>query len=163
MTLNRRALTLALGALTLALAGGCATAPAPTNLADTIARTPELTTLSKLIGDAGLAETLRGTGPYTIFAPSDEAFKAAPAKALAELAANKDLLKSVLSYHIVSDRIAAADVKTGVVKTLQGAGLALARAGTFVTVEDAVAQQADLTATNGVIHIIDRVLVPPKK
>ena len=89
----------------LAFLAGCATTAAPTNVADTASRTPQLSTLSKLIADAGLTETLRGAGPYTVFAPSDDAFKAVPAKTMAELAANKDLLQSVLTYHVVAGKI----------------------------------------------------------
>lgn len=147
----------------LALAAGCATTPAPTTIADTAARTPQLTTLNRLIQDAGLADTLRAAGPYTVFAPSDEAFKALPAKTLAELAADKAQLRAVLSYHVVAGKLAAADVKNGNQKSLQGANLALAKAGGFVTVEDAMVQQADVPATNGVVHVIDRVLMPPKR
>jgi uncharacterized surface protein with fasciclin (FAS1) repeats len=146
-----------------ALAAGCATGPAPATITDTAARTPQLSTLTKLINDAGLADTLRGTGPYTVFAPSDEAFKAVPAKTMAELAQNKELLKSVLTFHVVPGKVAAADVKPGNAKTVQGANLALAKAGAFVTVEDAVVTQADVAATNGVVHVIDRVLIPPKR
>jgi len=162
MTLNRRHLALA-GALTLTLLAGCATTPAPATLTDTIARTPELSTLSKLIADAGLADTLRGAGPFTVFAPSDAAFKAVPAKTLADLAADKELLRSVLTYHVLPGKVMAADVKNGNVKTVQGANVAVAKSGTFVTVEDAVVQPADLAATNGVIHVIDKVLMPPKR
>jgi len=162
MNLNRRTLTLAV-TLTLVVLAGCATTPAPTTIADTAARTPQLSTLSKLINDAGLADTLRGAGPFTVFAPSNEAFKAVSAKTLAELAADKELLKSVLTFHVLPGKVMAADVKNGNVKTVQGANVAVSRAGTFVTVEDAVVQQADVPATNGVIHIIDKVLMPPKR
>lgn len=155
---------IALASLTGALLlQACATATAPASVADAAARAPQLSTLTKLMADAGLTDTLRGAGPYTLFAPSDDAFKAVPAKTLAELAANKDLLKSVLSYHVVPVKLAAADVKNGNVKTVQGANLALATAGSFVTVEDAMVTQADLPAGNGVVHVIDRVLMPPKK
>jgi uncharacterized surface protein with fasciclin (FAS1) repeats len=152
-------------AATLATTGlmGCATTPAPTTIADTAARTPELSTLNKLIADAGLTETLRGAGPFTVFAPSNEAFKAVPAKTLQELAANPERLKAVLSYHVVPGKVTAAEVKTGNVKSVQGANLALSKAGTFVTVEDAVVTQADVPATNGVVHVIDKVLLPPSR
>ncbi|MEI7464812.1 MAG: fasciclin domain-containing protein [Burkholderiales bacterium] len=142
---------------------GCATTPAPTTIADTAARTPQLSTLNKLIADAGLGDTLRTAGPFTVFAPSDEAFKAVPAKTMADLAANKELLKSVLTYHVVAGRVLAADVKNGNVKSVEGGNLALSKAGTFVTVEDAVVTQADVAVTNGVVHIIDKVLMPPKR
>ena len=131
--------------------------------AATAARTPQLLTLTKLINDAGMADTLRGAGPFTVFAPSDEAFKAVPAKTMAELAANKDLLKAVLAYHVLPGKVTSADAKNSNMKTVQGANVALARAGTFVTVEDAVVTQADVMATNGVVHIIDKVLIPPKR
>ena len=162
MTLNRRTLTLA-SALSLAVLAGCASTPTPTNITDTAARTPQLSTLSKLINDAGLADTLRSPGPFTVFAPSDEAFKAVPAKTLAELAADKELLKSVLTFHVLPGKVMAADVKNGNAKSVQGAPLALSTAGTFVTVEDAVVQQANVPASNGVIHIIDKVMMPPKR
>lgn len=145
------------------LAGACASTPTPTSVADTAARTPQLSTLNRLIADAGLQETLRAGGPYTVFAPSDEAFKAVPAKTMAELSADKAMLRSVLTYHVLPAKVAAADVKNGNAKTVQGANLALGKSGTFVTVEEAMVVQADVPATNGVVHIIDRVLIPPKR
>jgi uncharacterized surface protein with fasciclin (FAS1) repeats len=155
---------IALALATAAGLAGCATStPAPVSIADTAARTPQLSTLNRLIADAGLADTLRAAGPYTVFAPSDDAFKAVPAKTMAELAADKALLKSVLSYHLLPGKVSAADVKNGNAKTVQGANLALARAGTMVTVEDAVVTQPDVAASNGVVHVIDRVLMPPKR
>ena len=163
MSYLRRTLLLAATAAATATLMACATTPAPTTVADTAARTPQLSTLTKLITDAGLADTLRGAGPYTVFAPSDEAFKAVPAKTMAELAANKELLKSVLTYHVLPGKVASADAKNGNLKTVQGANVAVARAGTFVTVEDAVVTQADVQATNGVVHIIDKVLMPPRR
>lgn len=145
------------------LAGACASTPTPTSVADTAARTPQLSTLNKLIADAGLQDTLRAGGPYTVFAPSDEAFKAVPATTMAELSADKALLRSVLTYHVLPAKVAAADVKNGNAKTVQGANLALGKSGTYVTVEEAMVVQADVPATNGVVHIIDRVLIPPKR
>jgi uncharacterized surface protein with fasciclin (FAS1) repeats len=150
-------------ALVLALAAGCATTSAPATIAETTARTPELSTLNKLINDAGLTQTLSAAGPYTVFAPSDAAFKAVPAKTMDELAKDKELLKSVLAYHVVPGKLTSAEVKNGNTKTVQGANVALSKAGTFVTVEDAMVTQADVPATNGVVHVIDRVLMPPKK
>ncbi|KNZ33883.1 MAG: fasciclin [Methylibium sp. NZG] len=147
-------------AMVLALSA-CATAPAPKTIADTAAATPQLSTLNKLLGDAGLAETLRGPGPFTVFAPTNDAFKAVPAKTLDALAKDPALLRSVLSYHVVAGKVAAADVKNGPAKTVQGANVALARAGTFVTVDEAVVTMADVPVSNGVVHVIDRVLLPP--
>jgi uncharacterized surface protein with fasciclin (FAS1) repeats len=140
---------------------GCATAPAPMTIVDAAARTPQLTTLNRLINDAGLAETLRGAGPYTVFAPTDEAFKAVPAATLDAMARDKERLKAVLSYHVVAGQLMAADVKNGPAKTLQGASVVLSKSGAFVTIEDAVVTQTDMQATNGVVHVIDRVLMPP--
>ena len=146
-----------------ALLAACATTPAPAPLADTLARDPQLSTFNRLVAQAGLADELRASGPLTVFAPNDEAFKAVPAKTLEALAADPAQLKAVLAYHVVDGRLAAADVKPGATKTRQGASLTLAKAGDFVTVDDAVVQQADITATNGVAHVVDRVLMPPKK
>jgi uncharacterized surface protein with fasciclin (FAS1) repeats len=146
-----------------ALVGACASAPAPALLPDAAARAPQLSTFARLAEDAGLGDTLRQAGPYTVFAPSDTAFKAVPAATMQQLASDKALLRSVLSYHVVPGRTASAEVQNGPAKTLQGAPLALSKAGPFVTVEDAVVTQADLPAANGVVHVIDRVLMPPKR
>ncbi len=159
---RRTATFFAAAALAIAL-GGCATAPAPATITDTAARTPQLSTLTRLVNEAGLADTLRGPGPFTVFAPSDEAFKAVPAATLEQLARDKERLRAVLTYHVVAGKVMAADVRTGPVKSVQGADLALSKAGSFVTVEDAVVQTADVAATNGVVHVIDRVLMPPAR
>lgn len=151
---------IATAALVLA---GCASTSAPVSIADTTAKTPSLSTLNKLIGDAGLTDTLRGAGPYTVFAPTDEAFKAVPAKTLESLAQDKEQLKAVLMYHVVPGKVVAADIKSGKTKTAQGADVVVAKAGGFVTVEEALVTQADVPASNGVVHVIDRVLIPPKR
>jgi len=80
-----------------------------------------------------------------------------------ELARNPQLLKDVLAFHVLPGRIASGELKNGSAKTLQGANVALSRAGSFVTVEDAVVTQADVPAANGVVHVIDRVLMPPRR
>ena len=157
--MNRR--TWMLGLLAISLAG-CASMQ-PQNVVQVINSDPELSTLSKLIADAGLSETLSGTGPFTVFAPTNDAFKAVPAKTMAELAANKEQLKRMLTYHVVPAKSAAADVKPGNMKTVNGANVAVARSANFVTVEEALVTGADKTATNGVVHVIDRVLLPPKQ
>jgi uncharacterized surface protein with fasciclin (FAS1) repeats len=119
--IHRSSLFLA-AALTAVLASGCATVAAPpTDVVSTAARTPELSTLSRLIQEAGLADTLRAAGPYTVFAPSNDAFKAVPAKTLEELSRNKEQLKAVLSYHVLPAKVSAAEVKVGNAKTVQGA------------------------------------------
>ncbi len=148
---------------TAALVAACASTPPPATIVDTAARTPSLSTLTKLVNDAGLAETLRASGPYTVFAPSDEAFKAVPAATLQALAKDKELLKSVLTFHVLPGKVNSADVKNGNVKTVQGANVALSKSGGFITVEDAVVTLVDVPASNGVVHVIDRVLMPPKR
>jgi uncharacterized surface protein with fasciclin (FAS1) repeats len=160
-TLIRRTLTPVLLSLGLAVISGCASVPSARPVATTIAATPELSTLSSLIDKAGLTSTLNGTGSFTVFAPSNEAFKAVPQKTMDELAANPAKLKEVLAFHVIPSKAMAADVKNSSVKSVQGANLALSKSGSFVTVEDAVVQTADIGATNGVVHVVDRVLMPP--
>lgn len=160
MSPNRRAFALLAAAATLTFAG-CASTPTPRTITDTAAATPELSTLSRLIQEAGLADTLRGTGPFTVFAPTNDAFAKVPAATMAQLAADRERLRAVLTYHVVAGRMAAAEVKTAPAKTVQGSNITLSRAGTFVTVEDAVVTRADVGATNGVVHLIDTVLIPP--
>ncbi|WP_231512429.1 fasciclin domain-containing protein [Paucibacter sp. KBW04] len=162
-TLLRRHLGL-LGASALVLSlVACASTPAPLPLTESLARQPELSTFNRLIEKAGLQDSLRAAGPLTVFAPNNEAFKAVPAKTLEALSQDPVQLKAVLSYHIVPAKLEAAEIQNGHLKTLNGANLSAARAGTFVTIEEAVVQTADLKASNGVAHVVDRVLLPPKK
>lgn len=154
---------LVLLASTVAVLAGCATRAVPVSVADTVARDARLSTLNGLVGKAGLTETLKGAGPFTVFAPSNEAFAKVPAKTMDELAKDPAKLKAVLTYHVVSGKVMAADVKNGKTKTANGADLDLSKAGEYVTVEDAMVQTADISATNGVVHIVDSVLIPPVK
>ena len=149
----------------VALLAACATQPAatPASVADTIARDPQLSTLNGLVMRAGLADTLKGSGPYTVFAPTNAAFQAVPARTMEELAKDPARLKQVLNYHVVPAKLTVAEAKPGKLKTAQGADLALARAGDFVTVEDAMVEKADIAAANGVVHKVDRVLMPPRR
>lgn len=149
--------------LLVALMGGCATAPTPKTLADTAAANAQLSTFNKLVDDAGLRDSLATAGPLTVFAPTDDAFKAVPAKTMESLANDKARLAALLNYHIAQGKLDSAGVKNGPLKTLQGSNVALSKSGTFVTVEDAVVTTPDVQATNGVLHIVDRVLVPPAK
>jgi uncharacterized surface protein with fasciclin (FAS1) repeats len=158
--LNRRFLVLAAAVAALA---GCATSPTPVSVADTIAAQSRLSTLNGLVAKAGLTDTLKGTGPYTMFAPTNEAFAKVPAKTMDELARDPAKLKAVLSYHLIPGKLMAADVKNGNNKTVNGANVALSKAGEFVTVEDAMVQTADISATNGVVHVVDAVLIPPSR
>jgi uncharacterized surface protein with fasciclin (FAS1) repeats len=160
--MNRRLLALLPA---VALLAACASTPTQTavSVADTIANDPQLSTLNTLVQRAGLTETLKGAGPYTVFAPTNQAFSAVPAKTMDELGRDPARLKEVLHYHLLPAKLTAAEVKTGNAKTAQGANVALSRAGDFVTVEEAMVQTADLAATNGVVHKVDRVLMPPRR
>ena len=155
---NRRLLIVVAAIAALA---GCASQSMPVSVADTIAITPQLSTLSGLVMKAGLTDTLKVGGPFTVFAPTNEAFAKVPAKTMEALAADPAKLKAVLTYHVVPGKVMAAEVKNGNVKTVNGANLALSKAGEFVTVEDGMVQQADVMATNGIVHILDSVLIPP--
>ena len=145
----------------IALLAGCATQPTPVSVADTIAHNPQLTMLNSLVQQAGLTETLKSPGPFTVFAPTNDAFKAVPARTMDELGKDPARLKSVLTFHVLPGKVMAGDVKNGNVKTAQGSNVELAKAGEFVTIEDAMVQTADIAATNGVINTVDRVLMPP--
>jgi uncharacterized surface protein with fasciclin (FAS1) repeats len=157
MNQQRRLLAL----LPAALLAACATSsPQPASVTDTLARDPELSTVSTLAARAGMADTLRTGGPFTFFAPTNAAFQAVPAKTMDELANNPARLRAVLSYHTVPGKIRSVERNVSV-QTSQGAKVELARSGSFMTVEDAMVQQADIAATNGVVHTVDRVLLPP--
>ncbi len=149
-------------AATVATLAGCATPTRPVPVADAIAAQPQLSTLNQLIVKAGLSDTLRGAGPFTVFAPSNAAFAQVPAQTMDALAKDPAKLKAVLSYHVLPVKLTLADAKNGNAKTVNGASLALSRAGDFLTVEEALVQTPDIAASNGVLHIVDSVLMPPK-
>ena len=157
---HRRVLFIAAAAV---IVSGCATMSSPVSVADTIAANPSLSTLNGLIVKAGLTPTLKGAGPFTVFAPTNEAFKAVPAKTMDDLAKNPEMLKDVLTYHVIAAKVMSADVKNGPVKTLNGANIAVSKAGDYVTVEESVVQTPNIVATNGVVHTVDRVMIPPKR
>lgn len=156
--LTRRTLFVA---VTVAALAGCATSSRPVPVADAIAARPELTTLNSLVVKAGLSDTLRGTGPFTVFAPSNQAFAKVPAQTMDALAKDPAKLKALLTYHVLPLKLMAADAKNGNSKTVNGASVALSRAGDFVTVEEALVQTPDVAASNGVVHVVDSVLMPP--
>lgn len=151
-------------ALAPVLFAGCASQPpaSATSVADAIAHDPQLSTLNTLVAKAGLATTLKAAGPYTVFAPTNAAFKAVPEKTLAELGNDPAKLKQVLSFHVLPAKVMAGEAR-GKLKTAHGASVAVARAGDFITVEEAMVETADIPAGNGVIHKVDRVLMPPRK
>ena len=154
---------LAIIAVAVTTLAACATQQNPVSIADTISATPQLSTLNSLVSKAGLTETLKTAGPFTVFAPSNEAFAKVPAKTMDDLGKDPARLKAVLTYHVVPGKVMAAEVKNSNAKTVNGANLALSKAGEFVTVEDAMVQKADILATNGVVHMVDSVLIPPAK
>ncbi|HSV51410.1 MAG TPA: fasciclin domain-containing protein [Burkholderiaceae bacterium] len=152
-----------LAALSFALVGCASTTPTPVSVAETIAATPSLSTLNGLVAKAGLTDTLKAAGPYTVFAPSDDAFKAVSPKTLDDLARNPEQLKALLTYHMLPAKLTSADIRNSSAKTVHGANLALSKAGQYVTVEEAMVQTADIASTNGVVHLVDRVLMPPRR
>ncbi|MGB3294430.1 MAG: fasciclin domain-containing protein [Phormidesmis sp.] len=119
-------------------------------------------TLAAALDAADLAETLGSEGPYTVFAPTDEAFADLPAGSVEQLLLpeNKDLLVQILSYHVVPGAVLSTDLETGSVTTVEGSDLAVAVDET-VTINNANVLLADIEASNGVIHVIDRVMLPP--
>ena len=136
-------------------------ADAPKDIVDTAVAAGSFNTLAKLLTDAGLIETLKGEGPFTVFAPTDEAFAAVPAETLAALGADKALLTKVLTYHVVPGKVMAADIAAGDVATVAGPTVKLSIVDGKVMVNDATVVTADVVASNGVIHVIDKVLLPP--
>ncbi len=123
-------------------------------------------TLAKLLGDAGLVETLKGPGPFTVFAPTDEAFAKVPAATLEALGKDKAALRNVLLYHVVAGKVMAADVVKldgKGAKTVQGAEAKVMLMGGTVMLNNAHVVKTDIAAKNGVIHVIDAVILPPAK
>jgi uncharacterized surface protein with fasciclin (FAS1) repeats len=124
----------------------------------------KFTTLTKLLKRAGLVSALKQPGPYTVFAPTDAAFKKVPKKTLKALLTNKAKLKAVLLYHVVAGKVTAADVvKLRSAKTLNGKKVRIRNSGSNVFVNTARVVKADVMATNGVIHVVNRVLIPPAR
>lgn len=156
-------------AAVLVLTSGCAgmhtgaTAGKGSTIADVTAKTANLSTVNRLIQTAGLVGLLSGHEAYTLFAPSDDAFKNVPATTMAELAAHPEQLKALLSHHVVAGKLSSSALGNQPLKALDGNPIAPAQAGSFVTVDDALVTTPDLNASNGVIHVIDKVLMPPKK
>jgi uncharacterized surface protein with fasciclin (FAS1) repeats len=119
-------------------------------------------TLVAAVKAAGLVETLQGKGPFTVFAPTDAAFAKLPAGTVEDLLKpeNKDKLIAILKYHVIAGKVLAADVKTMEVKTVEGQSLKLALSAEGVTVDNAKVLKTDVMADNGVIHVIDTVIIP---
>ena len=131
------------------------------NIVQTAVAAGQFKTLASLLAKAGLAGTLEGTGPYTVFAPTDAAFAKVPKATLAALAKNKTKLRAVLLYHVVKGRVTAAQaMKLHSAKTLEGKSLSIRVSGGKVIVGGATVVKANVMATNGVIHVINKVLIP---
>ncbi|MBK6763946.1 MAG: fasciclin domain-containing protein [Micrococcales bacterium] len=149
-------------AATSAEASPMATASADT-IVDVAAGNPDFSTLVAAVEAADLAETLSAEGPYTVFAPTDAAFEALPAGVLDALLLpeNKELLTEILTYHVVAGEVMSTDIEPGEVPTVEGQDLTIEVTDGTVTVNGATVEAADVEASNGVIHVIDEVLVPP--
>ena len=135
------------------------------DIVDTAVAAGNFTTLVAAIQAAGLVETLKGAGPFTVFAPTDEAFAALPPGTLADLLKPENLqtLIAILTYHVIPGAVMSADIAGQMlnVATVQGANIAINAMGGVRINDTATVIQADITADNGVIHVIDVVLLPP--
>jgi len=166
-------LGLAIGQMT-ALAGdgcgtvkksACSTQSAKADIVDTAVAAGSFETLATALTEAGLVDALKGEGPFTVFAPTDKAFGKLPEGTIPALLKDKEKLTAVLTYHVVPGKVMAADViKLDSAKTLQGSPVQItvcSETGT-VKINDSKVIKADVKASNGVIHVIDSVLLPPE-
>ncbi len=139
--------------------GAAALAAQAKDIVETAVAAGSCKTLAAALQAAGLFDTLKGKGPFTVFAPTDEAFAKIPKDQLDALLKDKAKLTAVLTYHVVPGKVMAADVKAGKVKTVQGSELTVGTMG-GVTVDSAKVVKTDIVADNGVIHVIDSVVLP---
>ena len=138
-------------------------ADATKDIVDTAVAAGSFKTLAAALQAAGLVETLKGAGPFTVFAPTDEAFAKLPAGTVEDLLKpeNRDKLRAVLTYHVVAGKVTAAQVvKLKNAKTVQGSEVKIMTAGGKVMVDNANVVKTDIAASNGVIHVIDTVIMP---
>jgi uncharacterized surface protein with fasciclin (FAS1) repeats len=141
--------------------GSAASAGAKKDIVETAVEAGQFDTLASLLKKAGLVKTLKGKGPYTVFAPTDAAFAKVPQATLDELGKDKAKLRSVLLYHVAGRKLTAAKiVKRNSVKTLNGQRVRIRVRGETVRVGGARVTTADVRASNGVIHVINKVLIP---
>ncbi len=155
---------------TIASTETTAAAPVEQTIVDIAAGNADFSTLVAAVKAAGLAETLSGEGPFTVFAPTNAAFEALPAGTVDTLLKpeNKQQLADILTYHAVAGKVLASDVKPGDVATVNGATFAISIEGSDVIITDGQGNKAkvvktDIIGSNGVIHVIDTVLLPPAK
>lgn len=130
------------------------------DIVDTAVSAGQFTTLVKAVQEAGLVETLKGEGPFTVFAPTDEAFAKLPEGTLEALLNDKDQLRAILTYHVVAGKVMAADVQAGAVTTVQGDTFDVTIDYGKVKVDQANVVATDIVTSNGVIHVIDSVILP---
>jgi len=130
------------------------------NIVETAFAAGNFTTLIAAIKAAGITDTLTGRTPFTVFAPTDKAFEKLPTGAWDALLKDAAKLKAVLSYHVITGHVLAQDLKSGDVMTVQGTPLTAVVSGSDVQVNGAHVRQRDITASNGVIHVIDAVIMP---
>lgn len=147
----------------LALAASFSLHAAAADIVDTAVSAGNFTTLVAAVKAAGLVETLKGAGPFTVFAPTDEAFAKLPAGTVNGLLKDPEKLKSILLYHVISGKVMAADVlKMKSAKTVGGGSVKIDVMGDKVMVNNADVVKTDIVCDNGVIHVIDTVLMPGK-
>ena len=137
-----------------------ATSVSAADIVDTAVSAGQFKTLVQAVQAAGLVDTLKGEGPFTVFAPTDAAFAKLPAGTIEALLNDKQKLAQILTYHVVPGRVTAAQVMPGNVKTVQGQSLNVRADGGGVMVNNARVTKTDIMASNGVIHVIDTVVLP---
>jgi uncharacterized surface protein with fasciclin (FAS1) repeats len=155
-----RIVTVTVLTLGLAVASAPVRADSHKDIVDTAVAAGQFTTLAKALQAAGLVETLKGAGPFTVFAPTDAAFAKLPAGTLDALLKDKAKLTQVLTYHVVAGKVLASDVvKLKEAKTVQGQSVKIDTSN-GVKVDNATVVKTDIMASNGVIHVIDSVILP---
>lgn len=157
-------LVLVSGLANFGAVGGSAAEPAAKeDIVDTAIGAGQFKTLVAAVQAAELVDTLKGNGPFTVFAPTDEAFAMIPKDKLEALLKDKKALAAVLTYHVVSDKVMATDVvKLDSAKTVQGKSLVIVAKDGKVTINGVNIVKTDIVCKNGVIHVIDAVLMPPE-
>jgi uncharacterized surface protein with fasciclin (FAS1) repeats len=152
-------------AAAIGLVGGLGAQAAEKDIVDTAVEAGQFQTLAAALEAAGLVETLKGAGPFTVFAPTDEAFAKLPAGTVESLLKeeNKDQLTAILTYHVVPGKVMSQDV-AGIdeAQTVNGKMVDIEVDGSAVKVNDATVTAADIAASNGVIHVVDTVILPPE-
>jgi uncharacterized surface protein with fasciclin (FAS1) repeats len=161
--LTRLKFALSVMTAALALSVSAARADAPGTIVDVAAAAPQFSTLVAAVKAAGLAATLSGPGPFTVFAPTNDAFAKLPAGTVDGLLKpeNKAKLRAILLYHVVPGSVMSSDLKAGDVMTADKKPIKVDLDGNTVKINDATVTKADIPASNGVIHVVDTVLLPP--